>query len=229
MEGKKISVTTVAKRMNRILAAYREQCVQEKTDAAPVASTSSSSSSSSSLPSLVTASNGELSCTPKRKMVLDKTILNYAAHMENESHSESDATDYSFDTESPPKRRCQTTLTRYMKTVDKQQEQQRQQQKQPKRRRQPSRTVKRAAVKLTSMPCKRVQRNVTCTVTSNASPDGSNNDSFDDESDPSMGLIFPESGNDDEIDSDAVPKPVKSSFIIKATPKTTRVQPMEFS
>lgn len=222
---KKINITTVAKRMNRILAAYREQCLQETDDAAAVVASTSSSTSSASI--------GQSNCTPEQKMVLDKPILNYAAQIYDESHSDSDLSD-SFDVESPPKRRCKSTLTRYMKTVDHQppSPSQQQQQQQSKRRRQPSRTVKRAAVKLTSLDSKRVQRKVTCTVTSNASPDHSNlsdRSTADDLSDSPMTVAFSESdNNDDGDDSDAgaVAKPVKSSVIIKTTSKATCVQPM---
>lgn len=204
---KKISVATVAKRMNRILAAYREQC-QETDGEAAVASTSSSS-----------ASIGETNFTSQRKMELDKMILNYAVQKENESDSDVSVHNYTFASDSPLKRRYQSSS--YKKTVD--------QQLQPKRRRQPSRTVKRAAMKLTSLASKRVQRKVTCTVTSNASPDRSSHESSDDSSDSPMPLVFPDSDDDDDNVSDAITtpvNPVKSSFIIKTTSKTTCVQPM---
>lgn len=202
---KKINVATVAKRMNRILAAYREQRAQEtQTDGTPpVASTSSSSSSSSS------SSPGETNCTAERKMELDKAILKYAAQIDNQSDSDVDFSDQSYSlAESSLKRRFQPSSR--MATVD----------QQSKRRRQPTRTVKRAAVKLTSMASKRVQRKVTCTITSNASPDRQSSSNVS--SDSPMSLIFPDS---DDSDTDTVAKPIKSSIIIK-TSKSTCIKPM---
>lgn len=226
---KKISVSTVTKRMNRILAAYREQCLQDSDGASAVASTSSSSSISSTSSTSSTASTG--------KMEMDKAILNYAAQTEHESiPSDTDASDqsYSFDNESPPKRsRCKFSMADYKTTGE-------QKQQQPKRRRQPSRTVKRAAVKLTSLPSKRVQRKVTSTVTSNASPDRSSLSfqSSDDESNsPAMEMtIIPGTTTDDdddddvknggESDTDSVDKFIKSALSIKTTPKATCAQPI---
>lgn len=216
---KKISVATVAKRMNRILAAYREQQAQEASSddgTSPVASTSSSSSSSSQSTSSASPSkaSGDTNCSAERKMVLDKEILNFAAQIDtNESDSDNDVSEPSFSfADSPPKRRC---LTNNAATVN-------QQQQKPKRRRsQPSRTVKRAAVKITPlpMPIKRAPRKVTCTITSStksSSPDkrldqSSSSDSY---SDASMVLEFPDS---DDSDS-AAP-------VIKTSKPTKRAKP----
>lgn len=187
MDQKKISVTTVANRMKCILNAYREQCLQEQDGAVAVPSTSSSSSTGSvcSSSSLSLKSSSELKCTPQRKMDLDKEILKYASHGENEIHSDSDCL---FDIESPPKRRRKMESTRYMKSVD-QKQQQKQEPQQPKRRRQPGRTVKRSTIKVTSTATiNRAKRNVTCTVTSNPLP----NSSLSDDSSSVEELIFPD-------------------------------------
>lgn len=205
---KKINVSTVAKRMNRVLAAYREQRAQEtQTDGAlQVASTSSSSSSSTS-PS--PSSSGETNCTTERKMELDKAILNYAAQIDNNSDSDLVLSDQSYSLrESRLKRRCQPSS--HITTVDQQSK---------RRRHQPTRTVKRAAVKLSSLASKRVQRKVTCTITSNASPDRESSSS--DSSNSEMVVDFPDSD-----DSDAVTKPIKSSILIKTTSKSTCIQPI---
>lgn len=217
---KKITVATVAKRMNRILAAYREQCAREtQTEGTPpVASTSSSSSASStSSPS----SSGETNCTAERKMELDKAILNYASQMDSELDSDLDLSDrnYSF-IESSRKRRSSSQLTTTTPaTTDNDQH--------SKRRRQPTRTVKRAAVKITSMgTMKRVPRKVTCTITSSnaSSPDPPKSSNISSRSSMSMALA----DSDDDSDSDTVTvKPIKtSSIIFKATSKSTCVQPM---
>lgn len=229
---KKISIATVAKRMNRILAAYREQRAQEiQTDDGtpqPVASTSSSQSSSSSSSSTSSAL-GDKSCTVERKMVLDKSILNFAAQIDTiESDSDDDSSDHNSYTfaESPPKRRCTSKITA---TVTEPQSK--------RRRSQPSRTVKRAAVKLTSLASKRAHQKPTCTITSSSkasaspSPDKKRrhdqSSSSDSSSDLPMTLEFP--GDSDDSDTVIKPKskpptksskprkPIKSSIIIKAT------------
>lgn len=208
MDKKKISTETVAKRMNRILAAYAEQLLQEQADGiTPRASTSSSSSQSS-----CASSSSQANSTTERKMELDKAILNYAtAQIDNDSESDSDSDfnfsdqSYSF-TESPPKRRCQSSK---FVTVG-----------QPsKRRRQPSRTVKEAATKLTTFATKRPQRKVTCTVTSKSSSNYLNSSS--DSSVPDMIVTLPESD-----DSDADTKPIKTRIVVDAMPKAKRVPPM---
>lgn len=245
MDKKEVSPATVAKRMNRILDAYREQCAQEtQTDdgTTPVASTSSSSSASSS--ASPPASGEKKDCPPERKQVLDKAILNYAAQTYSESESDAELSDHSYTfNESPPKRRCISSI---LKTVTVNEP------KSKRRRSQPSRTVKRATVKLTSLPSKRTQRKVTCTKTSSkaaassasASPDHQSSSSNDDsDSDTPMALVFPDSDDD----SDAVTKPkqskvtkpkaavkssikptksIKSSIIIKTTSKSTCIKPM---
>lgn len=206
MENKKISIATVASRMNRILAAYREQCGQETDDAAAptvVASTSSSSSSSSSSSK---SSTGGTNCSTERSMVLDKAILNYAAQSDNVSDADSDSSDRSYAyVDSPYKRRSRSgTYMTTTKTTNDQQSK--------RRRQQPSRTVKRAAEKLTTLPSKRVQRKVTCTITSNASPDRSS-----ESSESPMSVVFPDS---DDSDAEATAKPMKSSLIFKKTSKS---------
>lgn len=139
----------------------------------------------------------------ERKTELDKTILNYAVQIDNESDSDSDYSDQSYSLcESPPKRRCQSNG--YV-TAD----------RASKRRRQPNRTVKQAAVKLTTLATKRAQRKVvTCTLTSNSSRPSS------DSSGSQMKVVLPESD-----DSDAVTTSIKSSIIIKTTSKAKRIQP----
>lgn len=138
---KEINAATVAKRMGRILQAYKEQNSEDAASEATndAASSSSSSSSTSSTPS----SFGQMVYTTKHGLELHKKILNFA--VQNDSDSESDVSSYSL-IESPPKRR----------------------------RRQPIQAVKRAAVKTTAVPTKRIQRKVTCTSTSNTPSEQSN-------------------------------------------------------
>lgn len=92
---KKITVATVAKRMNRILSAYREQQLEN--------CTSSDASTSSASPALSPSDTRSRSIyTTERGLVQHKTILNYATHTDNES----DISDQSYSLlESPPKLR----------------------------------------------------------------------------------------------------------------------------
>lgn len=228
---KKISISTVAKRMNRILAAYREQRAQEiQTDddtPQPVASTSSSQSSSSSASSSSSVLGDKTSVNIERKMVLDKAILNFAAQIDTNESDSDDSSEHSYTfAESPPKRRCTSKPTATITEPESK-----------RRRSQPTRNVKRATVKLPPLASKRVQQKPTCTITSSSkasassSPDNKRrhgqSSSSDSSSDLPMTLEFP----GDSDDSDTVIKPkskpttksskprksIKSSIIIKAT------------
>lgn len=134
--SKKVSVATVAKRMNRILATYREQNKPDETSPSKAsASTSTSASSSSSSPSPSTF--GQMTYSTERGLVLHKTILNFAA--QNDSESESDTSDQSYALiESPQPAKS--------------------------RRRQPNRAVKRPAMRMTDVV--RTKRKPSSTVTS---------------------------------------------------------------
>lgn len=84
---KEVSVKTVAKRMNRILAAYEEQ-VRENAVCA------------------TTSSFGQMTYSTERGLEVHKTILNFAANNETDVNVELDSSDQSYSLlESPPKRR----------------------------------------------------------------------------------------------------------------------------
>lgn len=88
---KEVSVATISKRMNRILATHKEQ--QSQDDITPPEAASSSTF-------------GQMVYTTKRGLELHKTILNFAA--QNDNGSDSDLSDQSYALiESPPKRRRQ--------------------------------------------------------------------------------------------------------------------------
>lgn len=89
---KEISVTSVAKRMDRILTTYHEQ-VRETENEVPEQSTSTSSS-------------GQISYSTVHGLESHKKLLNFAAQADSASESDSNASDQSYSLIDSPPARC---------------------------------------------------------------------------------------------------------------------------